>query len=89
MRCCSLLISPQTQMSFGSPHVGQISAMILEGYSIGTNYLRITVFVCVHRARRPSIWNQICLFVCANAGLFIFCSLLQPRGEENVENVQT
>ena len=29
MRCCSLLISSQTQMSWGSPQVGQISAMIL------------------------------------------------------------
>jgi len=27
--CCSLLISPQTQMSFGSPHVGQISGIVL------------------------------------------------------------
>jgi len=30
MRCCSLLISPQTQMSFGSPHMGQISAIVLK-----------------------------------------------------------
>jgi hypothetical protein len=30
MRCCSLLISPQTHMSFGSPHVGQISAIALD-----------------------------------------------------------
>ena len=29
IRCCSLLISPQTQMSRGSPHIGQISAMTL------------------------------------------------------------
>ncbi len=29
IRCCSLLISPQTHMSFGNPHVGQISAMML------------------------------------------------------------
>jgi len=27
--CCSLLISPQTQMSRGSPHIGQISAIAL------------------------------------------------------------
>ena len=30
MRCCSLLISSQTQMSWGSPQVGQISAMLLK-----------------------------------------------------------
>jgi hypothetical protein len=29
MRCCSLLISPQTHMSWGSPHVGQISGIVL------------------------------------------------------------
>ena len=29
MRCCSLLISSQTQMSWGSPQMGQISAIIL------------------------------------------------------------
>jgi hypothetical protein len=29
MRCCSLLISSQTHMSKGSPHLEQISAMIL------------------------------------------------------------
>jgi len=29
MRCCSLLISLQTHMSLGSPHVGQISAIVL------------------------------------------------------------
>ena len=29
MRCCSFSISPQTHMSFGSPHVGQTSAMNL------------------------------------------------------------
>jgi hypothetical protein len=29
MRCCSLLISPQTHMSCGSPHVGQISGIVL------------------------------------------------------------
>ena len=29
MRCCSFSISPQTQRSFGSPHVGQTSAMNL------------------------------------------------------------
>jgi hypothetical protein len=29
MRCCSLLISPQTHMSRGSPHIEQISAMVL------------------------------------------------------------
>jgi len=29
IRCCSLLISPQTHMSLGSPHIGQISAMSL------------------------------------------------------------
>jgi hypothetical protein len=28
-RCCSLLISPQTHMSFGSPQVGQISGIVL------------------------------------------------------------
>jgi hypothetical protein len=27
--CCSLLISPQTHISRGSPHIGQISAMAL------------------------------------------------------------
>ena len=30
IRCCSLLISPHTHMSFGSPQVGQISAMLLK-----------------------------------------------------------
>jgi len=30
IRCCSLPISPQTQMSRGRPHVGQISAIILQ-----------------------------------------------------------
>ncbi len=29
IRCCSLLISPQTQMSRGSPHMEQMSAMLL------------------------------------------------------------
>jgi len=29
MRCCSLLISPQTHMSLGRPHVGQISGIVL------------------------------------------------------------
>jgi hypothetical protein len=29
IRCCSLLISPQTQMSLGNPHVGQISGIVL------------------------------------------------------------
>ena len=29
IRCCSLLISPQTHMSWGSPHVGQISGIVL------------------------------------------------------------
>ncbi len=29
IRCCSFPISSQTQISEGSPHVGQISAMIL------------------------------------------------------------
>ncbi len=29
IRCCSLLISPQTQMSRGSPHIEQMSAMLL------------------------------------------------------------
>jgi len=29
IRCCSFPISSQTQMSDGSPHVGQISAMLL------------------------------------------------------------
>jgi hypothetical protein len=33
MRCCSLPISVHTHMSLGSPHVGQISAMLL-------NYLK-------------------------------------------------
>ena len=27
--CCSFSISPQAHKSFGSPHVGQISAMML------------------------------------------------------------
>ena len=35
MRCCSLLISLQTQMSWGSPHVGQISGIVL--CSLGNN----------------------------------------------------
>ena len=29
IRCCSFSISPQTHKSFGSPHVGQTSAMAL------------------------------------------------------------
>ncbi len=28
IRCCSLLISLQTHMSWGSPHVGQISGIV-------------------------------------------------------------
>ncbi len=31
MRCCSFSISPQAHKSFGSPQVGQISAMMLSG----------------------------------------------------------
>jgi hypothetical protein len=31
MRCCSFSISPQAHRSFGSPQVGQISAMMLSG----------------------------------------------------------
>ena len=34
MRCCSLAISPQAQRSLGSPHVGQISAMMLTVYGV-------------------------------------------------------
>ena len=43
MRCCSLLISLQTHMSFGSPHVGQISGIVLKAYQIGREYIRMTV----------------------------------------------
>ena len=32
IRCCSFSISPQTHKSFGSPHVGQTSAMTLKLY---------------------------------------------------------
>ncbi len=39
--CCSLLISPQTHMSCGSPHIGQISAMALT-LSLVWGYLRFS-----------------------------------------------
>jgi len=40
--CCSLLISLQTHMSVGSPHVEQISAMMLVLFMMGENYLRFS-----------------------------------------------
>jgi len=49
--CCSLLISPHTQMSFGKPHVGQISGIVLCWLSVLWEYLRVIVGV-----RFSSIW---------------------------------
>jgi len=43
MRCCSLLISPQTHISLGKPHVGQISGIVLKAYQIGGEYIKITI----------------------------------------------
>jgi hypothetical protein len=43
MRCCSLLISLQTHMSLGKPHVGQISGIVLNAYQIRCGYLKITI----------------------------------------------
>lgn len=43
-RCCSLLISPQTHMSFGNPQVGQISGIVsLFCYQYYVEYLRVIV----------------------------------------------
>ena len=42
IRCCSLPISPQTQMSRGRPHVGQISAMMLQHRIEERSYLRLS-----------------------------------------------
>jgi hypothetical protein len=43
MRCCSLLISPQTHMSFGRPHVGQISGIFLNQHINLAEYLKVIV----------------------------------------------
>ena len=59
--CCSLLISPQTHMSRGSPHIGQISAMALT-LSLVWGYLRFstTPRACAN-FERPSRGLTKCL----------------------------
>ena len=49
MRCCSFSISPQTQRSLGSPHVGQTSAMNLTLWMVEGVYKSLSdgCWVCV------------------------------------------
>lgn len=48
MRCCSLLISPQAQISRGSPHIGQISAIVLKGVTQRE----------VYKTFKTTLWNK-------------------------------
>ena len=49
IRCCSFSISPQTQRSLGSPHVGQTSAMNLKISIVEGVYksLSVVLVLCV------------------------------------------
>lgn len=68
MRCCSLLISPQTQMSLGSPHVGQISGIVL--CCLGNN---VVVFKNWVRFRQ---FASFFLFPVVFRCFFLFCVVL-------------
>ena len=46
IRCCSFSISPQTHKSFGSPHVGQTSAMTLKRRMETLVYKSFKAFCC-------------------------------------------
>lgn len=49
--CCSLPISLQTHMSIGSPHIAQISAMILNMKIMNLCYLRLSTHNIQKNAR--------------------------------------
>ena len=74
MRCCSFSISPQTQRSFGSPHVVQTSAMTVSPLGLVTEIYKS------FKADGGFGWGVLGVFcklvaVCAIL-LFLVCSLL-------------